>query len=366
MRIVLRGILLLAAAAAASVTAAKADTIWTLDDVTFDDGGLVLNGTFAVNTYGYLTQSSIVLTTTGGSHSNGTGGPLPGDTYNATLVAGLINNVGGTGLPDDTSNLLLVHGRVRGQHNSRVRGHSVGAHLEQSDRDRRLLVRVRGLYVPEPHGDPLCDGRLRGGRRAGARDMGDDGRRFRRTWHCGLAQTSRRAHGRRLTRTRAPSGQIASMRRPRLQPDRRHLGRAPRRNGAPNNSTRKRMRLSALGASGSRPALASRWRTKSRGSGSCRQTLGRNRARRRPAPRMRPSRSGSSAPTTPPRCRRESAADAKGSRRRVEPGEFASRGGENADRRTRLHRVGDHVFDEACAAARASRCSRAVARPRSA
>ncbi len=102
MRIVLRGILLLAAAAAASVTAAKADTIWTLDDVTFDDGGLVLNGTFAVNTYGYLTQSSIVLTTTGGSHSNGTGGPLPGDTYNATLVAGLINNVGGTGLPDDT------------------------------------------------------------------------------------------------------------------------------------------------------------------------------------------------------------------------------------------------------------------------
>ena len=45
---------------------------------------------------------------------------------------------------------------------------------------------------------------------------------------------------------------------------------------------------------GSRPAFIIRCRMNSRGSATCRQTLGRNRARRRPAPRMSPSRSGSS------------------------------------------------------------------------
>ena len=47
--------------------------------------------------------------------------------------------------------------------------------------------------------------------------------------------------------------------------------------------------------SSSKPAFAIRWRTNARASGRWRQTLGRNRARRLPAERMSPSRSGSSA-----------------------------------------------------------------------
>ena len=92
----------LVAAQAWSPSAARADVIWDLQNVFFDDGGYVANGTFALNQYGYLTQSSISVTTTDGTKSNGTGGPLASDTYNANLVAGDINNVGGTGLPDDT------------------------------------------------------------------------------------------------------------------------------------------------------------------------------------------------------------------------------------------------------------------------
>ena len=92
----------LVTAQAWSIRDAKADVIWTLHNVVFDDGGMVANGTFAVNVYGYLTQSSISVTTTPGTTPNGTGGPLAGDTYNADVVAGNINNVGGTGLPDDT------------------------------------------------------------------------------------------------------------------------------------------------------------------------------------------------------------------------------------------------------------------------
>jgi hypothetical protein len=91
-----------AAAQALSVPEARADVIWTLHNVVFDDGGSVANGTFTLNIDGYLTQSSISVTTTAGTMSNGTGGPLAGDTYNADMVAGNINNVGGTGLPDDT------------------------------------------------------------------------------------------------------------------------------------------------------------------------------------------------------------------------------------------------------------------------
>lgn len=49
---------------------------------------------------------------------------------------------------------------------------------------------------------------------------------------------------------------------------------------------------------GTKPAFAIRWPTNMRGSGRCRQTLGRNRARRLPAERISPSRSGSRAPTS--------------------------------------------------------------------
>ncbi len=92
----------LAAAAALSVPEAKADVVWTLHNVAFDDGGAIANGTFTINVYGYLTESSISVMTTAGAMPNGTGGPLSGDTYNADTVAGEINNVSGTGLPDDT------------------------------------------------------------------------------------------------------------------------------------------------------------------------------------------------------------------------------------------------------------------------
>jgi hypothetical protein len=79
---------------------AKADIVWTLHNVVFDDGGEVLNGTFTVNVYGYLKDSAISITTTQGTMTNMTGGPLNGDLYNADLVAGNINN-SGNGLPDD-------------------------------------------------------------------------------------------------------------------------------------------------------------------------------------------------------------------------------------------------------------------------
>lgn len=85
-----------------AATEAKADVVWTLHNMAFDDGGAIANGTFTINVDGYLTQSSISVTTTPGTMPNGTGGPLAGDTYNADLVAGEINNVGGSGMPDDT------------------------------------------------------------------------------------------------------------------------------------------------------------------------------------------------------------------------------------------------------------------------
>jgi hypothetical protein len=74
-------------------TAAKADVVWTLTDVPLSDGGL-LSGTFTINVYGYITESSVSVTTTPGSI-------LAGDSYSAVPVAANINNVGGTGLPDN-------------------------------------------------------------------------------------------------------------------------------------------------------------------------------------------------------------------------------------------------------------------------
>src|SRR5574337_1668595 len=63
-----------------------------------------------------------------------------------------------------------------------------------------------------------------------------------------------------------------------------------RRQGAPNDSTRKRLALSPSGhLFASKPAFAMRWRTNARASGTWRQTLGRNRARRLPAASIRPS-----------------------------------------------------------------------------
>jgi PEP-CTERM motif len=74
-------------------TAANADVVWTLTDVPLSDGGH-LSGTFTINVDGYITESSVSVTTTPGSI-------LSGDSYSAVPVAANINNVGGTGLPDN-------------------------------------------------------------------------------------------------------------------------------------------------------------------------------------------------------------------------------------------------------------------------
>jgi hypothetical protein len=84
---------IISAVACLAGSAARADVVWTLTDVPLSDTG-TLSGTFTINTYGYLTQSSISLTTTAGT-------VLFGDTYNSSQVAGNINNSGGTGLPDN-------------------------------------------------------------------------------------------------------------------------------------------------------------------------------------------------------------------------------------------------------------------------
>src|SRR5271166_3150636 len=86
----------LVAAEGLSVPEAKADVVWTLHNVAFDDGGAIANGTFTINIDGYLTDGSISVTTTAGTMANATGGPLLGDLYNANMVAGNINNIGGT------------------------------------------------------------------------------------------------------------------------------------------------------------------------------------------------------------------------------------------------------------------------------
>ena len=78
------------AAEAVSVSAANA-VVWTLNGVTFDDGGTA-SGTFTIDQYGYFLNGSATVTTTAGSTANGHGGPLPGDTYDDTLVAPSINN----------------------------------------------------------------------------------------------------------------------------------------------------------------------------------------------------------------------------------------------------------------------------------
>jgi hypothetical protein len=96
----------LAISAAALTSPARADVTWTLHDVSFDDGGTVLNGAFTINVYGYLTDSTISVTTSAGTHDNTSGYQLLGELYNADLVAGEINNIGGTGLPDDTVTLF--------------------------------------------------------------------------------------------------------------------------------------------------------------------------------------------------------------------------------------------------------------------
>ena len=72
------------AAEAVSVSAANA-VVWTLNGVTFDDGGTA-SGTFTIDQYGYFLNGSATVTTTAGSTANGHGGPLPGDTYDVMTL----------------------------------------------------------------------------------------------------------------------------------------------------------------------------------------------------------------------------------------------------------------------------------------
>lgn len=74
--------LALAACVAGLSSQANADVWWQLKDVTFDDGG-TLSGVIDVNVYGFLSYWS--LTTTAGTHTNTTGGPLAGDTYTPSI-----------------------------------------------------------------------------------------------------------------------------------------------------------------------------------------------------------------------------------------------------------------------------------------
>jgi hypothetical protein len=92
-----------AGAATVASSQAKADVVWTLHNVVFDDGGKVADGTFTVNNYGYLVDSAISVTTTAGTTDNGTGGPLAGDLYNADMAAGNINNFGAPGQPNEVT-----------------------------------------------------------------------------------------------------------------------------------------------------------------------------------------------------------------------------------------------------------------------
>ena len=139
------------------ISGAKADTVWTLSNVLFDDGATA-TGTFTVNVYGYLTESSISVATTSGT-------TLAGDIYNATFVAGNINNVGGTGLPDNTVQFFSSTVGYEGDaaiHVHRCSNWSVGTECYR----RWFLGSVMGMWCRMGLSSllwdayPLCYGRI--------------------------------------------------------------------------------------------------------------------------------------------------------------------------------------------------------------
>jgi hypothetical protein len=65
--------------------------VWTIHNVSFDDGGAIANGTFTIDQFGFFTNGSISITTTAGS-------TLPGFTYPDPSVASEVLNGGMTTL----------------------------------------------------------------------------------------------------------------------------------------------------------------------------------------------------------------------------------------------------------------------------